>query len=85
MRRRPVTALHLKRMEIATVGNLPIDGEKLAAAFPAMPSGTSAAVSDISIANNLRVRAVAALGVPATAGNGKREATIASLDEILSG
>jgi len=69
-------------MEIATVGHVTVDGEKLAAAFPVMPSGSSAAVSDISIANNLRVRAAAMPGAASAAG--RRDAIIASLDELLS-
>src|SRR5262249_18727684 len=46
-----ITALHLKRMEIETIGHVAIDAARLNALFPKRPGGRSYAISDISIAN----------------------------------
>jgi len=47
--------LHFKRMEFEKIGALPVDNEKLRHSFPDMPPGTTAAISDISIANGVSV------------------------------
>ena len=56
--RRPGTcsAVHYKRMQLDRIGKAQIDPEKLVQAFPRMPSGRSAAISDISIANQMNLR-----------------------------
>ena len=43
-------------MRLHRIGNVRIDPEKLVQAFLRMPSGRSAAVSDISIANLMSLR-----------------------------
>jgi hypothetical protein len=57
-----LSRLHLQRMEIEPLGTVPIDVAKLNRLFPTRPSGRSAAIGDISIANHLRLPAE---GVPA--------------------
>jgi hypothetical protein len=47
--------LHFKRMEFEKIGALPVDNDKLRSSFPNMRPGTSAAISDISIANAINV------------------------------
>src|SRR5437763_3951769 len=56
--RRPGTcsAVHYKRMQLARIDNVRIHPEKLGPSFPRMPSGRSAAISDISIANQMNLR-----------------------------
>jgi hypothetical protein len=56
--RRPGTcsAVHYKRMRLEMIGNVRVHPEKLVEAFPRMPSGRSAAISDISIANQMSLR-----------------------------
>ncbi len=49
------TSPHFKRMGIEKIGSLEIDSEKLKRTFPEMRPATSAAVSNISIANQLNV------------------------------
>jgi hypothetical protein len=49
------SAQHFKRMELEKLGRFVLDAEKLRRIFPAMSPGTSAAVSDISIANRLNI------------------------------
>jgi hypothetical protein len=49
------TAPHFKRMGLEKIGTFAIDGEKLKACFGELRPGTSAAVSDISIANQISV------------------------------
>jgi hypothetical protein len=49
------TAPHFKRMGFEKIGAIAIDGEKLKACFGELRPGTSAAVSDISIANQISV------------------------------
>jgi len=44
---------HFKKMELEIIGRLPVDRAKVAAVFPRLRPGISAAVSDISIANRL--------------------------------
>ncbi len=53
--KRPGTCspVHFRRLELAGVARIEIDGGKLARAFPGMKPGVSAAISDISIANAL--------------------------------
>ncbi len=54
---RPGTAsrLHIQRMEIERIGVLSLDPVKLSILLPNEPSGRSAAISDISIANTLNL------------------------------
>ncbi len=47
------SAPHFKRMGIEKIGSIAIDRTKLRACFGELPPGTSAAVSDISIANQI--------------------------------
>src|SRR5258705_6197153 len=49
------SAPHFKRMGIEKIGSIAIDRTKLRACFGELPPGTSAAVSDISIANQINV------------------------------
>jgi hypothetical protein len=82
-------ALHFKRMEFEKLGVVAIDEAKLKQAFPAMKSGISHAVNDITIANRLRVRPYVAPGTITAAGErprmpvGKPSPTIRGLNEIL--
>jgi hypothetical protein len=82
--------LHFKRLELAKIGTLRIDTAKLARAFPAMPSGRSYAVNDISIANSLTIgprlsiASVHVPGQPPNFGRGRPYPAIARLDEILA-
>jgi hypothetical protein len=69
------SASHFKKMELEKIGEVRIDGDKLVRAFGELPSGRSAAVNDISIANSLR------RALPAT----KPLQTIPRLSEILAG
>jgi len=52
-----LTARHAKNMQFDSVGRISIDSEKLDRAFPRRGSPTFCVVSDISIANNIKVRA----------------------------
>ena len=49
------SARHFKRMGIEKIGSIAIDRTKLRACFGELPPGISAAVSDISIANQINV------------------------------
>jgi len=51
-----LTARHAKNMRFDSIGRIPIDPEKLDRAFPRRGSATACVVSDISIANNIKVR-----------------------------
>jgi len=44
---------HFRKMELETIGRLPVDPVKVHAVFPHRPPATSAAVADISLANQL--------------------------------
>jgi hypothetical protein len=82
--------LHFKRMEFEKIGTLPIDNEKLRRSFPGMRPGTSAAISDISIANAISVapynREVLAPtpAAPLNLTQGRPPAAIREIGEILS-
>jgi hypothetical protein len=86
--RRPGTcsAAHFKRMEFEKIGSVNIAAERLAAAFPSMPSAQNATISDISIANsmhlgpNLMDRAIQFPGQPLAR---HLIPTISKIDEIL--
>jgi len=52
-----LTARHAKNMQFDSVGRISIDSEKLDRAFPRRGPPTFCVVSDISIANNIKVRA----------------------------
>ena len=47
--------LHMRRMELARIGEVALDAAALEPLYAKLPSGRSAAVSDISLANNLSV------------------------------
>jgi hypothetical protein len=49
------SASHFKKMRLEKIGTVAIDNEKVKQLFPKEPSGRSAAVNDISIANRLGV------------------------------
>lgn len=49
------SASHLKKMRIEKIGSVAIDRKKVKQLFPNEPTGRSAAVNDISIANRLSV------------------------------
>jgi hypothetical protein len=53
-----LTARHYSNLALKPVGSISIDGDKLSSAFPKRMSPTSCVVSDISISNNLSVRAL---------------------------
>lgn len=56
--RRPGTCspTHFKRMELEKIGSLKVDASRLKALFPNLRPGTSKAINDVSIANELSVR-----------------------------
>ena len=81
--------LHFKRMELEKIGAVPVDKDKVRRSFPNIRPGTSAAISDISIANGLHVApyiAEALMPRPDEALNLNRGrvSTILGLPEILS-
>jgi hypothetical protein len=83
------SSLHFKRMEFEKIGAVPVDKDKLRRSFPNIRPGTSAAISDISIANGLHVApyiAEALMPRPEEALNLNRgkASTILSIAEILS-
>ncbi|HEY3674991.1 MAG TPA: hypothetical protein VGK84_03290 [Candidatus Tumulicola sp.] len=47
------SATHMKRLELKSLGNVPLDRDRLEKAFPKLPDGIEAAISDVSIANHL--------------------------------
>jgi len=49
------SASHVRKMQLEKIGSVTIDGEKLKGRFPKEPTGRSAAVNDISIANRFSV------------------------------
>jgi len=51
---------HFKRLELEKIHVLEVDASKLKALFPGLRSGTSKAINDVSIANELNVREKAA-------------------------
>ena len=57
--RRPGTcsSVHFRRMELEKIGRVEVDSAKVLALFPEMKPGTYQAINDISIANELSVRA----------------------------
>lgn len=81
--------LHFKRMEFEKIGAVPVDNDKLGRSFPNMRPGTSAAISDISIANGINVAPYATEvvmprpGEPPNLSRGK-PSTILNIAEILS-
>lgn len=76
-----LTARHAKHMRFDSVGCVPIDSGKLDRAFPRRGSATSCVVSDISIANNIRVRGLDAHEAQRVR-LGRAPAPIATLSEI---
>jgi hypothetical protein len=88
--RRPGTCsqVHLKRIELESIGCMAIDHDKLVSAFPPLPRGTAAAVSDISIANQLDVgpdaaHLIAKPGQPGGFTHGRPLPIITRLDAVL--
>jgi hypothetical protein len=82
--------LHFRRMGFEKIGGLPVDNNKLRHSFPAMPPGTRAAISDISISNGISVAPyvpevlMPRPGEPLNFGRGRPYPTILSIAEILS-
>jgi hypothetical protein len=74
---------HSKKMELEKIGRLPVDSQKVAAAFPKrIVSGVSAAVQDISIANSMKSTAPCT-AVPISEGTQKgRPRTLTAIEEI---
>jgi hypothetical protein len=79
---------HFRKMEMAKLAAVPVDGTKVDRMFPdrrPKKSGISAAVNDISIANRLRVIPADPSRQPSTVPVGPRRIpTITNLAEILS-
>jgi hypothetical protein len=75
---------HFRKMELEKIGSVPVDPERVRAAFGPLRPGISAAVSDISIANRLGAVPDAPRAAPAASARHGRPTAIASLDEILS-
>lgn len=70
------SASHFRKMELEKIGVLPVDRNKLIQTFGEIAPGTSAAISDISIANSFnRTQAVKT----------KQKQTISQIGEILAG
>ncbi|HMG87752.1 MAG TPA: hypothetical protein VK574_18600 [Terracidiphilus sp.] len=82
------TAPHFKRMGLEKIGAVFVDAEKLEACFGELRPGKSAAVSDISIANQISVgphvkaERIAEPGNPASVKPGRPYAAIAGLIQI---
>lgn len=82
--------LHFKRMEFEKLGALPVDKDRLRRAFPDMLPGTRAAVSDISLGNNVSVAPyvpevlMPRPGAPLNFSKGRPYPTILAIAEILS-
>jgi hypothetical protein len=81
--------IHFKRMEFEKIGALPVDNDKVRRSFPNLRPGTSAAISDISIANGLHVApyiAEALMPGPEQVPNlnSGKASTILEIAEILS-
>jgi hypothetical protein len=82
------TAPHFKRMGLEKIGAVSVDAEKLKAAFGELRPGRSAAVSDISIANQISVgpyvksERIAEPGNLASVKPGRPYASIAGLGQI---
>ena len=80
---------HFKKMRIEKSGVVTIDCEKLDRCFPNRPTGRSAAVNDISIANKLKVgpalqtQSIQLLGEQPNREFGRQYQTIGRLEEIL--
>ena len=68
--------IHFKKMELETIGRVRIDRDKLTSRFGPLRPGTSAAINDISIANELSV------GPYKPASLLKKRPTISRLEEI---
>jgi len=66
---------HFKKMGLEKIGVVPIDWNKLVRIPEALRPGTSAAISDISIANSFRHTPAAWI---------KQEKTIQRLDDVLT-
>jgi hypothetical protein len=56
----PLSASHLKKMEMRRLGRVPIDRDRLTTAFGELKPGRYQAIHDISLANAMRVAAAAA-------------------------
>jgi hypothetical protein len=90
--KRPGTCppIHFKRMELEKIGAVAIDRDKVARAFPTMPSARTYAVDNISIVNSLTIgpqlpmASIHVPGQPPNLGRGRPYPAIASLDEILA-
>jgi len=81
--------VHFKRLELESLGTLPVDSDKLRSLFPGLRPGTYSAINDISICNDLSVGAP----IPRFATRQPRDAinfvrrgvsTILSIEQILS-
>lgn len=82
------TASHFRRMGLEKIGAIDLDAEKLKACFGELRPGTSAAVSDISIANQISVapysrERIAQPGTPSSAGPARPTASIDGLVRIV--
>ncbi len=75
-----VTQVHVDRMEIERAGVVSVDPSRLHARFPGLPTGRSAAVNDISIANRLHVTEQRPWHTSAT----RRDPTLESLADLLA-
>jgi len=85
--RRPGTcnAVHFKRMELGKIGRVEVDSAKVHTLFPEMKPGTYQAIHDISIANELSVRA-SGLTPSRDAASQRRQPvpTVPAISDILS-
>lgn len=76
---------HFRKMEIETIGHLPLDPEHVQRTFPGLRPGLRAAVSDISIANRLSV--IPATGSPSLIALreavGGRTGAIVGIEQLL--
>lgn len=70
---------HFKRMELESIGTLPIDQDKWRRWFPVMPPGTFEAIDDVSLANALNVGP----SIPAVRW-GSPHPTMLGIDQVLS-
>lgn len=87
--RRPGTcsAAHFKRMELEKIGSVNFDAERLAVAFPSMPSAQNPTISDISIANSMHLGPRLmdrAIQFPGQAPARHLIPTISKIDEIVA-
>lgn len=85
--KRPGTCspVHFKRMELEKIGVLPVDAVKLRHLCPGMKAGNYQAINDISIANELGIKASGSTPAAEKTPKGFRiDLTISHLEDILS-